>query len=323
MEYVRFTRIHTMALTLGFFGVGYGLAGRQILSAEFLPWILMALLSHVFVFTHNNYVDYAHDLKDPSKAHMPLVKGKVSLRDAKVIVVASLAGTMFLGAYLSNDKPLSLMFLTLSIFLTYLYNITCKRWIWSWVFLSLSYSTANAFSYFAYAQTVDAILLLVLIYWWLLGFYQIAFEGCWKDIASDKVSFLKRMGSTFSDGVYTPSRLSRATGWIVVLGKLCSALAIVYLLGDTGLYIELTIIFIFSMCYFSGKMLVIQDFNKLKRGKITGSCAAVEVLSYFLLVASLGGRIGLGGALFLILFPMAWFILFNKIMWRTWIAPMV
>jgi hypothetical protein len=52
-------------------------------------------------------------------------------------------------------------------------------------------------------------------------------------------------------------------------------------------------------------------------------CALIEVFTYSQLIFSLQGMLGWAGTLAFIVYPYLWFLILNRLTWKTWITPRV
>ena len=158
---------------------------------------LLAIAIHYLSFGHNSVMDYWYDVSDPNKSHHPLVKGAISLSRAHVVVHTGLMATYVCLALVTSrsaSPTLALLALLGYVVFGHAYNDGLdKHFVHSWLPITLAFTCLSAFGYFLSHDRVDLALALILSYAFLNIFYQIAWEGNLKDIATDPVNLLAKM----------------------------------------------------------------------------------------------------------------------------------
>ena len=318
--WLRLIRIHTASLTQPVILLGLVLADVRI-GWRWIPYALFAVIYHAGGFLQNNILDFRHDKLDPAKAHFPLISGEVSLGHAKGLFTGLTVLTLLLGLGLSQGRWLSIIFLISVMGFGWLYNYRCKRDVLSPAYIAAAFVSLPVFSYFAHALRLTPLVIWTLSYIAFLMLFQIAVEGYMKDIQSDKVSLLKRLGTTYhEDGRVEVGFRTKLLAWSLKVPGLILFIIIWRLSGSDTYSLWLGLTFASGIGGASYMLLKSGMFDNRKRVRL---CAIIEVLSYILLVIALQGKMGWSTAIFFIFYPIGWFILLNRLTWNTWITPRV
>lgn len=127
-EYLKIARSFNMALT-GLAPVMGALAmGQHDLLTLFLLFVV-GCLGHAYGFTHNDIIDYHHDIHVAEIAGRPLVKGTISKKQAWIFALGSLFFAFLLVLYLSitTHQYLSLLVFFIPVLCVTVYNYIGKR----------------------------------------------------------------------------------------------------------------------------------------------------------------------------------------------------
>jgi 4-hydroxybenzoate polyprenyltransferase len=127
-EYLKLARSFNMALTGLAPVMGAFAMGQTDLFILFLLFVV-GCLGHAYGFTHNDIVDYQHDIHIPEIAARPLVRGTISKKQAWVFACGCLLVAGLIVVYLSmiTGRYLPLGVFCLPIFCVTLYNYIGKR----------------------------------------------------------------------------------------------------------------------------------------------------------------------------------------------------
>lgn len=317
-DYLLLFRVHTAGLTQGAVLLGLLLAGVSLLSWDTLFWCVWAVLFHATGFLYNNLADYEHDLKDPAKKSHPLISGKVDIHIAYHIDIALHAFLLLMGVLLTDGKLLPTFFLVICVVTGWLYNWTCKRSLVAPAFISISFGFLLLISYLTYADGFTPLVVVVTAYAISQMFFQIAVEGYLKDIEHDPVNLLRELGVRIRRG-----RLRMSIGGIVFSfsSKMATYLSGICLTVYIGGFFSL-------MVFILGMTVQNSIFFKLAqpawdRKKVVRNCALMEIVTYFTLIWILFPVVGLWESIVMTLYPMAWFVVWNKMYWGTSIRPKV
>lgn len=326
-DYIVFTRIHTAALSVPLTVLGVLLAGVPVMSWQTLEFAVLGLLFHAIGFAQNNLADYRYDIQDPAKQHHPLVQGRINFRKANWIVNFGMIGLFFYGAMISNFNPWSLFFLGLMIISGNVYNYASKDTVWSFIPITLCFSSLPMIAYFTYANELSSLMLLVYIYITLQLVFQIAVEGCMKELQQEnECNLMRSLGYRVEDGVLKSGIYGYLFGALIKAAGVWIALAIVLYSGSLRLLSLAVIIgfitFVHTDWLISAKPWT-GDVKLWDRDNAVQNSARIEIFSYILLIVALQGVLGWSLAAAFILLPVAWFAFFNKIFWNTYLIPRV
>jgi len=318
--YLVFFRWHTASLTIPAMLVGIYLAGQPLFSWTTLVWILAGWLFHATGFAHNNLADYKWDKEDKSKQHHPMITGEVSVEVAYGLVyIFFFISTALITALTVHSKIAFALFI-ITVFAGIGYNYLSKITLISPILISICFGFLPGVSYFAYSDNVNTGILLVLGYAFFQILFQISVEGYIKDIEHDPVNLYRKFGCKVENGEYKGTLISKLYGYAIKMPMVIfgSWIGLYY---HTSIYAIVIAILIFLCVLCCVDYLVMN--KKWKRDNILRACAITEILTYFGLVFVGEGVWGWEGVLFLVGFPIAWFIIWNKIYWNTWIRPQV
>jgi 4-hydroxybenzoate polyprenyltransferase len=320
--WIRQVRIHTSCLTQAGLVIGLLLAGETNL-LKYVLFMLFGVIFHAVGFTANNYFDYKYDRTDESKAHFPLVTGEISLLDTKRFIIAGTVLGTLLGIYLSNLRILSIAFLVGATSFGFLYNYSNKFMPYCGpLWITISFTCLPLFSYFSVTDAWSLSILFVTEYTLVLMFYQIAVEGNLKDINVNQANILIALGTKVENGVIRHSLSSK-----VFMAKL---VALKFIIMFIFIWFTIDMWNIIQACIFSLLMVILLS-ESYELGKdqtydnttIVRNCALTEIFTYLLLATCLEFIMGWAWYVFLLVYPVAWFIVWNRITWGTTIRPRV
>jgi hypothetical protein len=153
-------------------------------------------------------------------------------------------------------------------------------------------------------------------------FYQIAVEGNLKDINVNQANILIALGTKVENGVIRHSLSSK-----VFMAKL---VALKFIIMFIFIWFTIDMWNIIQACIFSLLMVILLS-ESYELGKdqtydnttIVRNCALTEIFTYLLLATCLEFIMGWAWYVFLLVYPVAWFIVWNRITWGTTIRPRV
>lgn len=315
-----FFRWHTASLTIPAFLIGVYSAGIPILSFDTILWIIAGWLFHATGFAHNNLTDYEWDLKDTSKSHHPLVSGELKYGTAYGIVCAMFFISTVWIMFLTKLHFLPVILLVISVLSGMGYNYLSKKSLIAPILISICFGILPGISYFSYTEQLSPLILIVIGYAFFQILFQISVEGYIKDIQHDPVNLYRKFGCKIERDRYYGTSISKIFAMTIKLPMLLFGLLICIMcstpLWGIIMFLVMVILALYSSWY------LVRD-KKWERGRVVRFCAITEIITYFGLVFCLAGIFGIYGVLFLLVFPLAWFIFWNKIFWNTWIAPAV
>lgn len=348
--WLRLVRVHTASLTMAGAVVGGLLAGGSPgMLALLAGW---ALLYHAAGFALNNVADYKADLKDPAKTHFPLVTGEISLDAARVFVLVGIAASI-LGGWAIAFHSLSFWPATVFLMVAHVaginYNLQSKKALHAPGWICLAFGSIPAYAYLAAGGPNEPGLwsLLVLYALGIMAF-QISVSGDLKDLRTDPVSRMGRLGARVETRPHTvtftisgtgpeaatsftvPSlgteetlilpRAARLYAWGLRVPTLLLAAIIAWQAGS-GLLAGLAVAVLAGATVWETRRLLTP--GPYDHPALLKRVTRIEALVYFTLVFALQGAVGWGWVGFLLIFPVAWLLVFNKATWNQWSAPKV
>ncbi|MDP6155479.1 MAG: UbiA family prenyltransferase [Candidatus Thermoplasmatota archaeon] len=336
-EILVLSRIQTAALTAIVPVFGYWLSaalteGDVPLTGKWLDLVLLGLIGflvHVFGFVHNEIMDTKFDSKNPIHNNKPLVKGTIGRGFAGILVIICIILSIaFLHVYF--NVPEATLLLTISILMGSIYNIIGKKIPAMDVFLALW-----AFFYFLAGARLAGPLEPELYVMGCMGALQIMFNngiiGGLKDAVADRNAGARTMATELgvrdSEGGLAIPNIFKIISWIIKFGQVASGLVIILyfhdLAGFSGsekvIFLAFVVLLILTMIIFQGLALT----RKMERRKMLRVFAVHELatVSYTFTIAI--PFIGVAISAFMLLAPLIWFILANRILYRTTMIPRI
>jgi len=326
IEYIAFGRIHTAGLTMAGIVLGYLLAG----GTQWQVMIMLALYAltfHYAGFGTNNLLDYWHDKKDAHKIDFPLIKGSVSYRSALigVLFTTMLSFVLIFYIIMKYAPQESIMYLIILVLINQVFGLiynsiskyTC---IPSVISICLSFSVLPVIGWFMATSTISYIIVMLFIATIFLMAYQIGVSGYYKDIQSDPVSILRKLGCYVDSNTNRYHPTEKAMAYAVAL-KLAYFIVLYLMIKDANPIVSVLTIAWFFVCMFF--VTVQNSEHEFVHKNVTRYCSLIEVVSYFALITVLSSYINIITSILLALAPFVWFVIWNKIFYGWWLQPKV
>jgi 4-hydroxybenzoate polyprenyltransferase len=214
---------------------------------EYPLWMLASLfplvwLMHFVGFGLNSFLDTAmgYDKRDPSKAHHPLVSGRVSLRTGCLILnwsAIAVLGLALLVSLYGRNPTASLSFLVLYIVNGYAYNCgLSKESIFGFIPICFCFTSQAAWGYFLSHETIDLFGTLLLGYVFFTILFQIAWSGHLKEIGiKERGNLLIRLGAKLVGKRFIPGN-AFYFGWTIKTANVILG-CILLILSKPGLFL--------------------------------------------------------------------------------------
>jgi len=327
LDILRSARIQTACITQSLFIIPLLMADIPLVSYYTLLAIICGILVHASGFLHNGLCDLRYDKVDNAKSTHPLVTGKISeVTGWQVCIVLHTLATLFV-AYLimllgkssvvyvlPYFPPVHIGFtlLLLSIIFGWLYNIYSKKSLLAYLCIPTCFALIPLYVYVSAVGYISIPIVLVFVFLWIYEFLQNSVCGGAKDSKTDSFSFVNYMGK-------------RATQFTMIVSKLALLIVLFYIIviGGNIWYAMISLsLFVLSTLLGEG---IIDIWNEGRnRDKLMKVIVAHEVTGYMMLVFALGSWIGWQGTVFLVIYPILWFITFNRILWKdSYFVPSV
>lgn len=317
--WLRVTRLQTAGFTVAISLLGYYLAGGKIFSVYGFYILLFSLLFHACGHLDNNVCDLKYDLRDPSKKHFPLVSGEILFERARKACYLALWLIVLSGLFLSNGSLASIFFLVLGVSMGLAYNRVNKRVYWKPIPFALSFISLPCFFYYANASLTTMVFILYCIYGFLALSWELGVGGELKDINNPaEKNILRRLGVAVEDGKIVFSFRSEAYVW--------SFKVLNYFVG-VGVLIFLAMSLVNAVAYWISWGMALFFVNGLgssgewNRKRRMRDLVLVELFTYLAVVVALA--LPLIEAVTMVVFPVAWLITFNRIIWSSGLTPRV
>jgi len=299
---------------------------------DFLPLFLLALTGVCFTVygaVLNDYVDVDVDKMSKDLQDRPLVKGSILRKNALYIsisapVIAYLI--FFIGMYLDVFifDIFSLMVITLGVFFGAVYNFFGKKIIGSDIFVAFASSFFCLFGAMLVSNTISNLTIVIVCLVFLQIFYMNSVIGGLKDADHDYKMKTKNiayaMGVKINKKVIIPisfkifGLLFRISSAIILFLPVLFFRDFPYLIWQPVLMLVMLI----AIFYITIKMLTIKKFDRNQFRKLI---SAQTFLRYAIVPVMLLSFIGIRFFLFLIIFPILWYAIFNKIIYGNLFQP--
>lgn len=290
----------------------------------FQPLLLgcFAILVHYFSFGHNSLMDTCiipevgrepYDVRDPAKKHHPLVNRRISLSQAKRVVLWGYCILFLLGILITlswSPAPLYGV-ITFSSFVLFgiAYNEgLSKESLFGFLPISACFTALGAWGWFLSHDALTPLGWVLLGYFFFTILYQISWSGHLKDIGTgERGNLLVRLGAGVSGNYFWPGK-ARVWGWAVKLINL--GLGVWIFLHQKAWWLVWWV----GLCAVLILMLLVKQTRArhYDRGAELRAMSAMEVATIYLPVPLVLGW-ELAGSLMLL--GIIYFVGMNKVLW--------
>lgn len=338
LEYLRLFRFHAVSMETTIILIGALIMGERDLFRLSIIF-LIGFFGHICGYVLNDYADIevdkiSHDLKEK-----PLVSGTIPKKNALIIgFVTALISYMLVIIFFPNI--LTMLFLGLTTVLTIVYNFLGKKIPGSDAIVAATVVMFFLMSASSLGKPLSNLVYIVgLIFLFDIIFINIV-EGGLKDVDHDYLSGAKTLATV--TGVKVTDGKLITTGKFLVISYTIRAIYIsmIILLGfqpDINIWLStsfpnvivevVAIIFIIIVLFGSYKFLNLKVFDRSKMKKIYGGINAASGILYIVMLFPIFALenliLGLGITLFLLLFPVTWYAVFNTILYGKPMQPRV
>ncbi|MEM2258208.1 MAG: UbiA family prenyltransferase [Candidatus Caldarchaeum sp.] len=283
---------------------------------------VLAVCIHYISFGHNSLLDSCmipkrggrpYDEDDPNKSHHPLVRGKISIRKAKLVILWGYLGIgtamVLLSLFIAANPTGSLAFLVMFILGGFSYNEgLSKETIFGFIPISICFTALAGWGWLITHPDLGALGVLYLTYVWFVILYQISWSGHLKEMrVKERSNLIYALGGRLWGNYFYPG-LSRIWAWLIKGLGLFFAFMIFLEVGSFVKWIWF--LFICACILF---LLIKQTVPRVyDRGKELLRMSLMEVASIYLPIPVLVGW-GIGGLLMAI--GVIYFFSMNLILW--------
>jgi len=314
-DWLRLFRSQTAPATILLILVPY-LTNASLFSLGALMIGLFALFTHWISFGHNSLMDTAmgYDLKDPSKAHHPLVTGRISLTAAHNVIHWGLSGLCVLAILISLNFSPNPILAIISIFLWWVFGYAynsglSKESLLSFLPIAICFTAMGAWGWFLSHSSLDRLGWLLLGYFFATILFQISWSGHLKELElKERSNILVKMGAKIEHGFFLP-------GGATFYG-LFIKLVNIPILGSLILSENITIsrsiwlaLIVTLSCYLLVKLVLPRRYIREKELR---NMSVMEILTIFTPIPLVLPWLE---SIILMLFGVAYFFLMNKLLW--------
>lgn len=329
-EYLKLARSFNAVLT-GISPVMGAIAMQYYDLTHLILLFFIGFFGHTYGFVLNDIIDYKIDKDEQKLTDRPLVSGTISLKNAWMFALISLALSLFFALYVSLTTGfyLSFVILIISALFVTLYDLISKKIPLTDIILALGVFLLVLYGATTHVSTITQVTSLAWIVC-LLGGIQVLYmnivAGGLKDIENDAQKGAKTLAVKL--GVYVADRklyvspsFAVVTYAIQIANLCCVAVPFIIISAFTaspylpiqGILIALISILMF---YFSHKLLSLPQFNRKKVRKYNGLHYYTNFALAPILLMTLTPV-----TIILIFFPALGFVLSNLILHKTLLEP--
>ena len=331
LEYLRLFRFHAVSMETTIILIGALIMGQRDLLLLFIIF-LIGFFGHICGYVLNDYADLEVDKKSHELKEKPLVSGIIPKNNALIVAfITALFSYILVFIFFQNLQ--TILFLGLATVLTILYNFYGKKIPGSDVIVA---GTIVVF-FFMSASSLSMPLTNLVYIVGLILFFDIVFinivEGGLKDVDHDYLSGARTLATV--TGVKVKDGKLITTGKFLAIAYTIRAIYIfmIILLGFepkiniwlsnsySSIIVEvIAIIFIILVIFGSYKFLSLKVFDRSKMKRLYGGINAASGVLYIVMLFPI---LGLEITLFLLLFPVTWYTVFNTILYGKPMQPRV
>lgn len=341
--WLQLMRAQTAPATLMLVMVFWLVGGGRLFSLAGLAIAVFAVLSHWWAFGQNSLLDSCrvprigekpYDAQDKSKAHHPLIAGRISLRTAHKVIHFGIMLLAVVGIFIAHlgggNFGLSMAFFSLFIVSGFCYNCSLdKETIFAFFPISLCWVSFGLWAHFVASGAASGLVVWMALYVFLLEWFENGVEGSIKELGAKEVNMLKTLGAKLGGFMVSPEQgghlyffpgLARYYGWIIKLAGLGIGFVILINYSLSAVPIVLYLLLAPSAVYFCNEITKHQRWN---RKRMIRNFACQEIISIYLLPCILMPIIGYLEAVVLMVVGLIYFVAANTLLWGTRLAPRV
>ena len=331
LEYLRLFRFHAVSMETTIILIGALIMGQRDLLLLFIIF-LIGFFGHICGYVLNDYADIEVDKISHELREKPLVSGTIPKNNALIIgFVTALISYILVIIFFPN--LLTILFLGLTTVLTIVYNFLGKKIPGSDAIVA---ATVVVFFFMSASSLGKPLTNLVYIVG-LIFFFDIIFinivEGGLKDVDHDYLSGAKTLATV--TGVKVEDGKLITTGKFLTISYTIRAIYVVMIIvlgfqPEINLWTSINypnilvaiiaIIFMIFVLFGSYKFLSLKVFDRSKMKRLYGGINAASGILYIVMLYPI---LGLGITLFLLLFPVTWYTVFNTILYGKPMQPRV
>ena len=331
LEYLRLFRFHAVSMETTIILIGALIMGQRDLLLLFIIF-LIGFFGHICGYVLNDYADIEVDKISHELREKPLVSGTIPKNNALIIgFVTALISYILVIIFFPNI--LTILFLGLTTVLTIVYNFLGKKIPGSDAIVAATVVMFFFMSASSLGKPLTNLVYIVgLIFLFDIIFINIV-EGGLKDVDHDYLSGAKTLATV--TGVKVTDGKLITTGKFLAISYTIRVIYIgmIIILGfqpEINLWPSINypniivaivaIIFMIIVIFGSYKFLNLKLFDRSKMKKLYGGINAASGILYIVMLYPI---LGLEITLFLLLFPVTWYTVFNTILYGKPMQPRV
>jgi 4-hydroxybenzoate polyprenyltransferase len=331
IDILRVGRVHTALATAAIPTAACIALGGGAL--EIILALLGAVMHHAWGFSLNEIIDLKVDSGNPDLSEKPLVSGRISKGEAHFISISFLILSIVsfsMAGFILSSSFLPLVFILIATGAGAIYDIWGKRFplsdifMASWMFFLVLAGSSAATTEFLVFPAIGAA---------SLGGLQILFnnsvEGGLKDVKNDRSSGTRTLavvlGASFDDNLLKPGNGLRIWGISLRIFYILLAASASLLIADEAEWGQwiIIVVSILGIIVFMNSLVFLGGDSRIERKNLLKIFAKHEVLSFLLFILVLMPLAGWQASIFLFTVPFLYYMIMNRIMFRTGLNPNV
>jgi len=328
-EFTILIRIQNLGTSITAIMGALSVKGINLEISHVILLFMMGILINISGQIHNDIKDLEIDNHSKELTKRPLVKGTITTKSAWMIVILSLI-ILFIMVLISFKGILPIILIFASILFGFLYNSYSKKIPGADVFLSASFAIFCLFGALVVSDNMKSFQDIGSITWVIVGLVFIhvqimnSMQGGLKDAKNDLESGAKTLavflGVKANKELHIPLSFKAISMFFVVLTIILASIPFLFLDFEYSvIQLILMVLATVGMLFSAVKLLNMKTYD---RKKIKFHIRNHEITRYSFVPIILLESIGVVWVLFLILFPLFWFIIFNYIFYRdSWSNP--
>ena len=327
-QYLRLLRPQAAAMTASVLLIGALVMGMRDPFLLFILFII-GVLSHIFGFVLNEYADVEVDKKSKELLKKPLVSGIIPKKNALIIVILSAIIAYSLTIIIFKSLY-PIIILTIAAIFAGIYNLYGKKIPGSEFFVSAGLGIFCLFAASTVSLDFTNVIYLIALLIFVDGVFIHAVEGGLKDADHDyleKATTLPTlMGIKVKNGILILPKIYKVFAYLLkivflILIVLLGLQPEINLWGSNKYILQIIVVFLLVMIFLiTYKFLNIKIFDRSKMKKLyAGLNSAALALIFIMLIPIIEIEI----IIVLLIMPITWYMICNKILYGKALEPRV
>ena len=330
-EYLQLTRAHTAPQEMVPAMSGAVLATGGLFNWHIAIWGVVGLLYHLAGYGMNSMMDYWNgwDQDDPYKSHHPMNDGRVTDKQASVVVAVLFVAVIVLSLLFSLGHTYAIYAIYIGAASGVLYNMVGKSLsALKPISISIAHTSMFAIPFLASGGRINSGIFYfgcILVFSWV--FFQIAYSGEIMGIENDEKGLIRDLGVEYHSGMHDHGFISFSLKSIVLavftrVISIASAVSLFMVLSGNVYSISFVLMFLFMVLMLLNSAKITKA-GIYRRDGIVRAVSTSEGCMEMIMLLCLVPVIGFLQSWILMAAVILWVFCLNKIEWGTILSPKV